>query len=233
MMGSRLLREQALGNSDLMKHRVLLADGHILFQEAMRFFLQDDDTAHVVGQTSDGLQVVSMATDLAAHIVCIDIHMPGMDGAQVTRELRLVMPGIKVVAISAEARQADMLDILSAGADALITKTESSQELLHAVHALARGRSYLSPHVANVVSNAWMADNVGKKVPAVLGRRERQVLNLLTTGHSSTQIATLMLITVSTVEAHRRNIMRKLDRHNVADLTRYVIDLDRSESRFA
>lgn len=216
-----------------MKNRIFLADGHKIFQEAVRHFLRNHSAVKVVGQTSCGRLVLPLAKKLEAHIVCIDIYMPGMDGVQVTRALRQAMPDVKIVAISGEARQADMLDMLSAGANAFITKTESSQELLHAVQAVLRGRSYLSPHVASVVSNAWMADNIGKKMQVVLGRREHQVLNLLTAGHTSVQIATLMLIAASTVEAHRRNIMRKLGIHNVADLTRYVMGKDRAETRFA
>ncbi len=233
MMGDQHLQEQTHGKFSLMKHRVLLADGHKIFQEALRFFLQDQPTVNVVGQTSDGRQVIPIAKDLAAHVVCIDFHMPGMGGIQVTRALRLAIPSIKVVAISAHAKRVEVMHMLSAGADAFITKTESSQELLHAVRAVLRGRSYLSPHVASVVSNAWMTDNLGRKAPVVLGSQERRVLNLVTSGHTSNQIARLLLIAVSTVEVHRRNIMRKLGLHTVADLTRYVIDNDCSEKRLA
>ena len=212
-----------------MKTRILLADGHQMFREALRCLLQLQSTLDVVGITGDGLQVIPLAHDTAPHIICIDLDIPGMNGLEVTRALRTEMPQVKVVVLAAFAEQHNVVDMLSAGAKAFVTKIESSEELLRAIQAVLSGRTYLSPDVANVVTSALINNHDRTVSEVVLGNRERQVLRLVTTGHTSIQIGKLLLIAASTVEVHRRNIMRKLDRHNVADLTRYVVNNERGE----
>ncbi len=210
-----------------MKVRILLADDHQMFREALRNLLHAQSDLQVVGQTGDGLQVVSLARETAPHIVCMDISMPGMNGVEVTRQLLSALPQVKVVALSAYSDQHYVLDMLNAGASGFVTKAEASDELLRAIHAVQRGRTYLCPDVAGVVAGALCSQD-GLARPAVaLGARERQVLQLVAEGRTSNQIADKLHIASSTVEVHRRNIMRKLDLHNVAELTRYVVSNER------
>ncbi len=215
-----------------MKHRILLVGGQKIYQEALRFSLKDHAHLDLLGQASDSLQAIAMAQELAVDIVCIDLQTPGMGGIELTRALRHAMPGVKILSIAAHAAQFDVLDMLGAGANAVVTQTESGEEFLRAVRALLSGQSYLSPDVANVVASAWMADKLRSKAQGLLSERERQVLKLMATGHTSNEIAKLIWIAASTVEVHKRNIKRKLDRHNVADLTRYVMTKERGEPRF-
>jgi two-component system NarL family response regulator len=191
--------------------------------------LQGHADLEVVAQTGDGLQVIPLARATAPHIVCMDISMPGMNGIEVTSTLLREFPLIKVVALSAYTDQRNVLDMLNAGASAYVTKVEASSELISAIRAVLRGRSYLCPDVAGAVTDELLSRNGRSRTSVVLGKREREVLKLVAQGHTSIQIAKFLLIATSTVEVHRRNIMRKLDLHSVAELTRYVINNERTD----
>jgi two-component system NarL family response regulator len=211
-----------------MKVRILLADDHQIFREALCHLLHKQPDLEVVGQTGNGLQVVSLARKTAPHIVCMDISMPGMSGIEVTRELFAVLPKVKVVALSAYADQRYVLDMLDAGACGFVTKVETSDELLRAIHAVRRGLTYLCPDVAGVVVDAFRSQDGPVRPVAALGARELQVLKLVAEGRTSNQIADKLYIASSTVDVHRRNIMRKLNLHSVAELTRYVVNSERA-----
>lgn len=211
-----------------MKVRILLADDHQMLTEALRHLLHTQPDLEVVGQTGDGLQVISLARETAADIVCMDISMPGMSGIEVTRRLLATLPQVKVVALSAYSDQRYVLDMLNAGASGFVTKAEASDELLRAISAVQRGRTYLCPDVASVVVGALLNQDGPIRPAAVLGAREQQVLQLVAEGYTSNQMADKLHIASSTVEVHRRNIMRKLDLHSVAELTRYVVSNERA-----
>ena len=211
------------------KVRVLLADDHQMFREALCHLLQSQSDMEVVGQTGDGMQVLDLARKTAPQIVCMDISMPGMDGAEVTRILRTVLPQVMVVALSAYSDQQYVLDMLNAGASGYVTKAEASDELLRAIRTVLSGRTYLCPDVTGVVTGALVGQGGAARPTAVLGARERQVLKLVAEGCTSVQIADMLNIAPSTVEVHRRNIMRKLGRHSVAALTRYVVNNERGQ----
>ena len=153
----------------------------------------------------------------------MDIHMPGMDGIKITRLLRQTCPHIKVIALSAYTDQHYVLDMLAAGAKGYVTKAEASDELLHAIRVVKDGGVYLCPDVSGVFSGAPSAAFGADKPAVSLSTRERQVAQGVALGHTTAQIATALFIAPSTVEVHRRNIMRKLNLRNVADLTRYVM----------
>jgi len=207
--------------------RILIADDHQMVRELLCHVLQVQSEWEVVAQTGDGLQVIPLIQTTAPHVVCMDISMPGMNGIELTRSILQQWPHIKVVALSAHDDQRHVLDMLDAGASAYVTKLEASTEVLNAVRAVLRGRTYLCPDVAGVVTDSMLGRRARSSV--VLGERERQVLKLVAAGHTSNQIAQQLLIASSTVEVHRRNIMRKLDRHSVAELTRYVVNNERAD----
>ena len=212
-----------------MKLRIMLADDHQMFRDALCSLLQSSPELEVVAQTGDGLQVLSLARVCAPHIVCLDIGMPGMNGVEVARALRAAMPQVKVIALSAFTDQRYVLDMLGAGACGYVTKAEASDELLRAIDAVRRGRTYLCPDVAGAVTHALLHKGEAGPVPSALGARERQVLQLVAEGYTSKQIGHKLHIVSSTVEVHRRNIMRKLGLHSVAELTRYVVVNERPD----
>ena len=205
--------------------RVLLADDHQLFREALRMLLDREATMEVVAETGDGLEVVKLARETRPHVVCMDIGLPGMNGIETTRRLIAACPDIKVIGLSAHYDQRYVLDMLDAGASAYVTKAAAGAELLRAVKAVQSGQTYLSPDAVAAVTPDRLKQN-GQQAAngaASLAPRERQVLQLVAEGHSSAQISALLHIAPSTVDVHRRNIMRKLDLHSIAELTKFAI----------
>jgi two-component system NarL family response regulator len=207
-----------------MSVRVLLVDDHKMFRQALCNLLQSESDLAVVGQTGDGLRVLALAHATAPDLVCMDINLPGLGGVAVTRDLLAHFPKVKVVALSAYFEKRHVQDMLDAGATGYVTKTEASDELLHAMRKVAQGQTYLCPEVAHLFTGER---RLNKRMPedaaAPIGPRENQVLKLVAEGLTSTQIGDQLHIAASTVEVHRRNIMRKLKLHSVAELTRYVL----------
>ncbi|MBS1161059.1 MAG: DNA-binding response regulator [Proteobacteria bacterium] len=207
-----------------MKLRVLLVDDHKMFREALRALLERSSEIEVVGETGNGIDTLKLVAATSPDIVCMDIGLPGMNGVETTRRLKAAHPTVKIIALSIYNQRRYVLDMIEAGANAYITKDEASDELLRAIDAVQRDRSYLCPDVATLITQGISRHDKNSATPVRLGEREQQVLRQVAKGSTSIQIAARMNIAVSTVEVHRRNIMRKLDLHSVAELTRYVID---------
>ena len=202
--------------------RILLVDDHQMFRDALRSLLEKTQDFKVVGETGDAFEVVGLVRKTSANIVCMDIGMPGMNGIETTRQLIAACPQVKVIALSTYSDQRYVMDMMNAGASAYITKAEAADELLRAISAVRQNRKYLCPDIADVVASS-ITRRSPEVLPSKLGNRERQVLQLVAEGLTSTMIADRLNISSSTVEVHRRNIMRKLNLHKAADLTRYAI----------
>lgn len=207
-----------------LKQRILLVDDHRMFREALRALLERSTDIEVVAESGNGVDALYQAGETRPDIVFMDIGLPGMNGVEATRRLKASHPSIKIIALSIHAERRYVMDMLEAGAAAYITKDEASAELLRAIDAVQRDRSYLCPDVATLITRGLSHSNKSSMTPVRLGAREQQVLKLVAKGSTSVQIAAQMNIATSTVEVHRRNIMRKLDLHSVAELTRYVIN---------
>ena len=206
-----------------MSLRIVLADDHQMFRHALRALLAREPDLEVVAEASTGDEVLAIAAAQAVDLVCMDIAMPGMDGIEATRRLLARHPGVRVIGLSAFADRQFVIDLLDAGARGYITKAEAGEELLRAIHTVREGRTFLCPDVAATVANALRDRGPLYAAAPRLTTRERQVLQLIAEGLTSAQIGDRLHIAASTVEVHRRNLMRKLDLHNVAELTRYAI----------
>jgi DNA-binding NarL/FixJ family response regulator len=204
-----------------MSIRLMLVDDHQIFREALQRLLLSVADIEVVGHASTGAEVLELTRATAPDVICMDINLPDVNGIEVTRTLRTSLPKVKVVALSAYLELHYVLEMLKAGASAYVTKTEGCDELLHAIRAAAQGRTYLSSDAAALVAGDLIDKSAGRYVKAI-GAREWQVLKLVADGMTSSAIADQLGIVTATVEVHRRNIMRKLDIHSVAELTRYV-----------
>jgi DNA-binding NarL/FixJ family response regulator len=205
--------------------RIMLADDHPLIREAIGHLVSSAPEFELVGEVADGKECLTRVEELQPDILVLDIAMPEMNGEQVARELRHRCPNVKIIALSGYTDRQFVRAMTKAGAKAYVVKSASGRELIHALHAVASGKNYLSPEVTGAVMTLWedSAPNPGPSAPHTLGKRETEVLKLIAEGHRSAIIATRMGITVATVEAHRRNILRKLQLHSAADLTRYAL----------
>jgi DNA-binding NarL/FixJ family response regulator len=156
--------------------------------------------------------------------VVMDINMPGLNGIEATRQLRASHPSIGVIALSAYFENSFVTEMLGAGAKGYVVKEAAAEELLRAIRIVANRQTYLSPEVATAMVQATLAPNTnGQGELQKLGKRERQVLQLLADGLTSPQIGARLHISPGTVDVHRRNIMQKLELHSVAELTKWAI----------
>lgn len=204
--------------------RVMLADDHKILRDALRTVLDREADIYVVAEANDGLETLRVASEIKPEIVVMDIGMSGMGGIEATGRLRREHPGIKVLALSTFFDRKIVLQMLEAGASGYVAKSAGGDELLRGIRAVMAGSTYLSPEIAAVVVDSVRGKNAEEAADGEqLGRREREVLALLADGKTSSEIGVLMHIATSTVDVHRRNIMRKLDLHNVAELTKYAV----------
>lgn len=196
-----------------------------MVREGLRLLLDRSRTIEVIGEAVNGAATVEMSLRLVPDVVVMDIGMPDLNGVEATRRIKTAQPLIQVIGLSAYADRRYVLGMLDAGASGYVQKSAAGVELLQAVDAVSRGKKYLSTDIAHTVVDSY----VNRLFPAELsplsqlGDREREVLQHLAEGSTSKEIATSMHISFRTVETHRRNIMKKLDLHNVAELTRYAI----------
>jgi two-component system NarL family response regulator len=205
---------------------VLLADDHPVLREALVHVLQREGDIEVIGQAGNGREAVEMARDLVPDVTVMDIGMPDLNGVGATSRIVARHPSIRVVALSAYTDRRFVSEMFKAGATGYVTKNAASTELLRAIRAVVKGNRYLCPQLAAVLAEnpqpAVAAEAIIADQPG-LGRREKEVLQLIAEGMRSTDIARKLNLATSTVEVHRRNIMRKLNLHTIAELTRYAI----------
>ena len=205
-----------------MKLRVVLADDHRMLREALAEMLAKEPEMEIAGEAGSGREALEQVEALRPDVLVLDIGLPDMSGIEVARRLRLSKT--KVLMLSAYADKRFVREALKAGAMGYVSKGAAGDELANAVRAIARGDSYLSPEVAGPLVRDLQEPERGTPPPAsVLAPREREVLKLIAEGARSADIAARLGIALSTVEAHRRNINRKLGLHTVADLTKYAL----------
>lgn len=204
---------------------VILADDHKIVREGIRILLQKYPEIEVIGETEDGRSTVEMARELSPDVVVMDIAMPDMNGIEATRRITEERPGVKVVALSMHSDKRFVSEMLKAGASAYLLKHSAFEELVTAVMTVVENRMYLSPAVTGVVVDNYIKqkDKPEGSVFSMLSDREREVLQLLAEGKNTKEIATILNLSGKTVDAHRMNIMSKLNLHSIAELTKYAI----------
>jgi two-component system NarL family response regulator len=208
-----------------MSIRVLLADDHQMLRDGLRAVLALEEDIEIVGEAGDGLAAVEMARRLVPDAVLMDIGMRGLNGVEAARRITAENPEVKVIALSTYSDERYVLNMLEAGASGYVIKAAAVDEMCRAVRAVAEGKRYLSPDIAGVVMDAHLRapGQPAASSPSILGSREREIVQLLAEGNTSPEIARRLNISTSTIETHRRNIMKKLDLHSIAELTRYAI----------
>ena len=204
--------------------RVALIDDHRVLRDALRALLAAEPDIEVIGEAGNGREALALATGSAPDVLVLDDGLPDMTGLDVARRLRADRMPARIVALSEHSDKRCVQEMLRAGAAGYVTKTAAGRELVRAIRAVARGQGYLSPDVARTVVNHYAPGSPEFAPPSIcLGARERAVLRLVAEGEHSPAIAVRLGIAVATVDVHRRNLMRKLNLHTVATLTKYAI----------
>jgi two-component system response regulator NreC len=205
--------------------RILLADDQQVVRQALRCLLERESDLRVVGETSDGLQIVALVERLKPDVLVTDVVMPGLYGLEVTRRVRESAPGTGVVILSRYLHEWYVTEALRRGALGYVVKQSDAAELLRAVRAVARGRRYIGAPLSDDPVDVWLgrARRASADPYDMLTSREREILQLVAEGNSSTAISRRLEISARTVEAHRANVMRKLRLRNRAGLIRYAL----------
>ncbi|MCM2307360.1 MAG: response regulator transcription factor [Sulfuritalea sp.] len=205
--------------------RIMLVDDHTMVREALRVVLEQDKGMEVVAAVGDGETALQLANELEPTVVVMDVALPGQSGIETTRRLLARHPQIKVLALSTYLDRRIIQQMLDVGASGYIAKSAAGAELKQGIRNVVAGRSYLCSEVAALVADGLRDRHSagGQPEPSSLSRREVQVATLLAEGKSAPDIAAELHIAPSTVDVHRRNLMRKLELHNVVELTRYAI----------
>jgi DNA-binding NarL/FixJ family response regulator len=178
---------------------------------------------HVVGEAGDGRSAVKATRELKPQIVVMDISMPELNGIDATRQILNESPTTKVLALSAHGDRRMVTETLKAGASGYLLKDAAVEELVTAVRALMSGETYLSPRIANVLVDEYLQGKTESGTPTRLSSREREVLQLMSEGKATKEVAAALGVSVKTAETHRRSIMEKLNLYSVAELTKYAI----------
>lgn len=204
--------------------RIMLVDDHKILRDALKGVLDREHDITLVGEANDGAKALELARELQPDIILMDIGLPVMGGIDATRAILAEQPGVKVIALSTFSDRRIVLQMLDAGATGYVVKSAGRDELLRAIRAVANGRTYLCPDSSAVLVESLRVKKTRDQSPGdQIGRREREVLQLLADGHTSPEIGERLHIATSTVEVHRRNLMRKLQLHSIAELTKYAV----------
>jgi len=206
------------------KIRVLLAEDHTIVRKGLRSLLDDETEIEVVGEAEDGQQAIEQVQRLLPDVVMMDITMPVLNGLEATRQIKKLFPQVRVLVLTVHSTEEYIFQILQAGASGYVVKQAAVSELVQAIQTVYRGDSFLSPSISRQV-----VEEYGRRAEAMedkyhkLTDREREVLQLIAEGHTNREIASLLRVTVKTVEAHRAHLMDKLGLHSTADLTKYAL----------
>jgi DNA-binding NarL/FixJ family response regulator len=213
---------------------VLLAEDHMIVREGLRRLLEAEKDIEVVGEATNGRQAVAMALKLRPAVVVMDIAMPLMNGLEATSQIRKVIPDAKVLVLSAHSDDAYVEKVTALGAAGYLIKQTSAHFLSEAIREIQKGNTFFSPSIAKRLRHRDQKtlDRKGRlKAKTVrLSSRELEVLQLIAEGQANKQIAVELDVSTKTVEKHRDHVMRKLDIHDTAGLTRYAIEAGIIES---
>jgi len=207
------------------KLRVMLADDHETVREGLKMIVNAQDDMEVMGVVSDGLEAIAQAQQLLPDVLVMDISMPRLNGLKATQKLKEVCPQVKVLTLSRHADDGYVRALLGAGACGYVLKQSASNELIHAIRAVAAGGNYIDPKLAGRVMNSYS----GRDAPARgetagnLSDRESEVLRLIALGYSNKEIAARLSLSVKTIEVHKANAMRKLNLTSRIELIRYAV----------
>ena len=200
-----------------------MADDHPVVRKGLQSCLSRQERLKIVGEASDGDEALRLTRELVPDVVLMDINMPRMNGLTVTETLRQELPKVKVLVLSVHSNKEYIFRIIQAGAQGYVSKEAAPEELLKAIESVHAGEAFFSPEIARAALSQ-LVNNGGKKEGfAQLTDREREVLALIAEGRSNKEIANDLGIGVRTIETHRERIMRRLEIHSVAGLTKFAI----------
>ena len=207
--------------------RILIADDHDLMRRGLKALVESHPGWQVCDEAHTGREAVTKAEQMKPDIVVLDISMPELNGVEAARNIRKVSPNTEILILSVHYSDQLIREILEAGVRGYIMKSDSDRDLILALEKLANRRPFFTSKAAEVMlarfNKTGSRLGLGEMVSERLTAREREIVQLLSEGRSSKEVASFLGISVKTAETHRANIMRKLEIHSVSELVRYAV----------
>jgi len=209
------------------KIRVLVVDDHTVVRDGICALLRLAGDIEVVGEASNGREALEIVRKVRPDVMLMDIAMPNMNGLDGTRRVRKEHPEVKIIVLTQYDDKEHVFSAIEAGASGFISKTAGSSELASGIRAVYRGESFLSPSAARFLVEDFRLEALHPRKEQdpyrQLSDREREVLKLLAEGHTTREIAEMLMLSVKTIEGHKTNLMSKLDLHKRTDLIKYAL----------
>jgi DNA-binding NarL/FixJ family response regulator len=205
---------------------VLLADDHGIVRRGLKSLLETEPGLVVVAEAADGLEAVRLCEEHQPDLLILDVGMPKLNGIEVAARAQTLQRPPRVIILSMHADESYIMRALAAGARAYLVKDATDEDLLPAVRAVAAGKPFFSPAVTAVLVEDYVRQLQARGLSDsyhLLTHREKEVLQLLAEGRSNKEVATLLDLSLSTVETHRANLMQKLNLHNTAEIVLYAV----------
>lgn len=204
--------------------RILLAEDHRILREGLKRLIAEQPNMEVVGEADNGVAAWQQAKELEPDIVLMDITMPRLNGAEATLKIRELCPNVKVIALTGHRASAYLNEVMKAGASGFVLKQAAIDELIDAIHIVAKGGTYIDTASRELLAHSPLDNRVykGESQGKPLSQREIQVLSLVANGYTNKEIANELSISVKTVETHKANSMQKLDLKSRAEVVDYA-----------
>jgi DNA-binding NarL/FixJ family response regulator len=206
--------------------RILLADDHNVVRKGLRLLLETQPRFTVVAEAADGREAVALAQEQRPDVVVMDIAMPLLNGIEAARQIAAKLPQTAIVFLSMHSDESYVLKALKAGARAYLLKDSAETDLIQAVQSVNEGKAFFSPAISKMLVEDYVRQMRERQVEdsyELLTTREREVLQLLAEGKNNKDVASILNLSLYTVETHRANILQKLNLHSGADLILYAI----------
>jgi DNA-binding NarL/FixJ family response regulator len=210
--------------------RLVIVEDQTAIREMLVEILRLEPGYELVGQTGDGQSAVDLCLAKSPDICVLDAKVPGLNGVEILRRTSRRLPQMRVLVFSAHENPVLVREMLEAGAHGFVEKTAGFAEFRRGLDTVANGGNYFGPAVASLLRNV-VANPASSNAPDFLTDREREILQLVAESYSTKEIAAKLGISAKTVDNHRTNLMRKLDLHDVASLTRYAFEVGLIEPR--
>jgi len=206
--------------------RILLADDHTVVRKGLSLLLESHPGFKVIAEASNGRDAVTLAEAHKPDVAVLDVAMPLLNGIEAARQISEKLPQTAIVFLSMHSDEGYVLKALKSGAKAYLLKDSAEYDLIHAIQAVSEGKAFFSPAISKMLVQDYMRQMREREVEdsyELLTTREREILQLLAEGKAAKEIASILDVSVYTVETHRSNIFQKLNLHSVAELILYAV----------